>query len=29
MKFLALNVDFDGTSLNLLGSRKPAYETIK
>ena len=29
MKFLALNVDFDGPSLNFLGSRKPAHESIK
>jgi len=29
MKFSALNVDFDGTSLNFLGSRKPAHEGIK
>jgi len=29
MKFSALNVDFDGPSLNFLGSRKPAYEGIK
>ena len=30
MKFLALNVDFDGLSLDFLGSRKPAaYEGIK
>jgi len=29
MKFLALNVDFDGLSLNFLGSRKPAHESIK
>jgi len=29
MKFLALNVDFDGPSLNFLGSRKPAHEGIK
>ena len=29
MKFLALNVDFDGPSLDFLGSRKPARESIK
>jgi len=29
MKFLALNVDFDGLSLDFLGSRKPAHESIK
>jgi len=29
MKFLALNVDFDGLSLDFLGSRKPAHEGIK
>jgi len=29
MKFSALNVDFDGPSLNFLGSRKPAHEGIK
>jgi len=29
MKFSALNVDFDGPSLDFLGSRKPAYEGIK
>ena len=29
MKFLALNVDFDGPSLDILGSRKPAHEGIK
>jgi len=28
-KFSALNVDFNGTSLDLLGSRKPAHEDIK
>jgi len=28
-KFSALNVDFDGPSLNFLGSRKPAHESIK
>jgi len=29
MKFLALNVDFDGPSLDFLGSRKPAHDGIK
>jgi len=29
MKFLALNVYFDGPSLDFLGSRKPAHEGIK
>jgi len=29
MKFSALKVDFHGSSLNLLGSRKPAHEGIK
>jgi len=29
MKFLALNVDFDGLSLDFLGLRKPAHEGIK
>jgi len=29
MKFLALNVDFDGPSLDFLGSRKPTHEGIK
>ena len=29
MKFLALNLDFDGPSLDFLGSRKPAHEGIK
>jgi len=28
-KFLALNVDFDGPSLDFLGSRKPAHEGLK
>jgi len=28
-KFLALNVDFDGLSLDFLGSRKLAHEGIK
>ena len=29
IKFSALNVDFDGPSLDFLGSRKPAHEGIK
>jgi len=29
MKFSALNVDFGGSSLDFLGSRKPAHEGIK
>jgi len=29
MKFSALNVDFDGPSLDYLGSRKLAHESIK
>jgi len=29
IKFLALNVDFDGPSLDFLGLRKPAHESIK
>jgi len=29
MKFSALNVDFNGPSLDFLGSRKPAHEGIK
>jgi len=29
MKFSALNVDFNGTNLNLLDSRKPAHKGIK
>jgi len=29
MKFSALNKDFDGLSLDFLGSRKPAHESIK
>jgi len=29
MKFSALNIDFDGPSLNFLGSGKPAHENIK
>jgi len=28
MNFSALNVDFDGPSLDFLGSRKPAHEGI-
>jgi len=28
-KFSALNVDFDGSSLNFVGSRKSAHEGIK
>jgi len=28
-KYLALNVDFDGPSLDFLSSRKPAQEGIK
>ena len=28
-KFSALNVDFDGLSLDFLGSKKPAHEGIK
>jgi len=28
-KFSALNVDFDGPSLDFLGSRKSAHESIK
>ena len=28
MKFSALNVDFDGPSLDFLGSKKPAHEGI-
>jgi len=28
-KFSALNVDFQGPSLDFLGSRKPAHEVIK
>jgi len=28
-KFSALNIDFNGQSLNFLDSRKPAYEGIK
>ena len=29
MKFSALNVDFDSLSLDFLGLRKPAHESIK
>jgi len=29
IKFSALNVDIDGLSLDLLGSKKPAHESIK
>jgi len=29
IKFSELNVDFDGPSLDFLGSRKPAHEGIK
>jgi len=29
MKFLAFNIDFDGPSLDFLGSRKPAHEGMK
>jgi len=29
MKFLTLNVDFDGLSLDFLGSSNPAHEGIK
>jgi len=29
IKFLALNVDFDGSILDFLGLRKPAHEGIK
>ena len=29
MKFSAMNVDFDGLSLDFLGSKKPAHEVIK
>jgi len=29
MKFSALNLDFDGSSVDFLGSRKPAHEGIK
>jgi len=29
MKFSALKVDFDGPSLDFLGSRQPAYEGLK
>jgi len=29
MKFSALNIEFDGSSVDFLGSRKPALEGIK
>jgi len=29
IKFSALNVDFDSSSLDFLGSRKPVHEDIK
>jgi len=29
MKFSALNVDFEGPSIDFLGTRKPAHEKIK
>jgi len=29
MKFSALNIDFDGSNLDFLRSRKPAHEGIK
>jgi len=29
MKFLALDVDFNGPSLDFLGLRKPAHEGVK
>jgi len=29
IKFSASNIDFDGPSLDFLGSRKPAHESIK
>ena len=29
MKFSVLNADFNGPSLDILGSRKPAHEGIK
>ena len=29
VKFSALNVDFDGSGLDFLGSRKPVHESIK
>jgi len=29
IKFSALNIDFDGSSLDFLGLRKPAHEGIK
>jgi len=28
MKFSALNIDFDGPSLDFLSSRKPAHEVV-
>jgi len=29
MKFSALNINFNGPSLDFLGSRQPAHESIK
>jgi len=29
MKFLALNIDFDGSSVDFLGSKKATHEGIK
>jgi len=29
MKFLALNIDIDGPSVDFLGSRNPAHKSIK
>jgi len=29
VKFSALNIDFDGPSLDFIGSRKPVHEGIK
>ena len=29
LKFSSLNIDFDGPSLDFLGSRKPAHEGMK
>jgi len=29
MKFSALNIDFNGPSLDFLGSRRPVHESIK
>jgi len=29
IKFLSLNVDFDGSSIDFLGSRNPAHDGIK